>query len=191
MKKEKKMKKTLICAVAAMVLAVSAEAGLVMFTHEGNGNGTLDGNPFSASDFVITAVGDTGDRASYSSGWFIDHSSASISIDGLGDFDFLTGTRTFVNNDSQTVGFSREGISGADLFDGPTNAEFATWYMLDPIGPISGSGSLMQWTNYTVNTTGGILVFDSGSSDATFMAIPEPATLALLGLGSLLLRRRR
>jgi hypothetical protein len=168
-----------------------APAGLLKFMHEGNGSGTLAGNPFPASDFVIRAVGDTGDRASHSSGWFIDHSWASISIDGVGDLEFLTGTRTFVNNDTQTVGFSRAGINGVDLFNGPTDAQFATWDMLDPIGPISGLGELLQWTNYTVNTSGGILVFDNGSGDATFTAVPEPATVLLIGLGGLALLRKR
>ncbi len=186
------MKKTLVCAVVAMFLAVSTEAGLLTFTHEGNGSGTLNGAPFSASDFVITAVGDTANRESYSAGWFIDHSSASILIDGLGDFDILTGTRTFVNNNSQMVGFSRAGIRGADLFDGPTDAQFATWDMLDSTGPISGSVRLTQWTNDPlIDTGGGILKFHNNSGNGMFTAVPEPTTLILLGLGGLVVRKRR
>ena len=186
------MKKViLVLAVVVMCFSISAESQILTFVHEGNGSGTLGGNPFAALDFVIAAVGDTGDRDLYSSGWFIDHLSASISIDGLGDFELLTGTRTFVHNNHQTVGFSRAGINGADLFDGPTDAQFATWDMLNPIGPISGSGSLMQWTNIPqINTTGGILAFDSGSSYAIFTAIPEPGTVLLLSLGGLMLRRK-
>ncbi|MBN2271047.1 MAG: PEP-CTERM sorting domain-containing protein [Sedimentisphaerales bacterium] len=190
-------RKTLGIAFSLLALVMAeAPAGILMFTHEGNGSGTLGGNAFPASDFVITAVGDTDDRLSFEYGWWINHISASILIDGVGDFDILTGTRTFVNNDRSIVGFSRAkdlGGRGPDLFDGPTDAAFDTWDMLGPIGPISGSGSLMQWTlTPLINTTGGILIFDSDSGvSTTFAAVPEPATICLLGLGGFLLRRKR
>ncbi|MFA5252105.1 MAG: PEP-CTERM sorting domain-containing protein [Phycisphaerae bacterium] len=184
------MKKLItICAVAVMVLAVSAEASLITITYESQGSGTLAGNPFPVSDFVITAVGDTDDWSYDDGAWSIDHLSASISIDGVGDFEFLTGTRTFVTDN--VVGFSRAS-GGSNLFDVVAGGQFAAWNRLDPIGPISGSGSLVQWT-YTplINTTGGILEFDNGTYNATFTAVPEPATMCLLGLGALSLVRRK
>ena len=66
--------------------------------------------------------------------------------------------------------------------------------MLGPIGPISGSGELLQWTfTPQINTTGGILIFNNGFSDATFTAVPEPASLAIFVVGgmALIVRRRR
>lgn len=185
-------------AVALLVLtSAEAPADILTFTHTGTGSGTLGGTPFPASDFVITAEGNTDDRYSFSTGWWINHMSASIWIDGLGNLDFLSPTRHFVNNSLALVGFSRAklpGGSGADLFDGPTHPVFGTWDMLSPIGPISGSGYLLQWTNTPqINTTGGILIFNIGSSDATFTAVPEPATLAMFAAGGmgLMVRRRR
>ena len=185
--------KTLAIVFSFIALVMSeAPAGVLEFTLEGNGSGTLSGNPFQASDFVITAVGDTGDRASHPNGWYINHISASISIDGLGDFDILTETRTFVNNNTLTVGFSR-GNYGSDLFNGLNDAVFDTWDMLGPIGPISGLGRLMQWDmSPQIYTTEGILLFNTDSDvGATFTAVPEPATICLLGLGGLGLLRRR
>lgn len=189
--------RVLSCAPLALALLVltpaQAPADILVFTHDGNGSGTLDGEPFPPSDFVITAFADTDDRQSFSGGWWIEHLSASIWIDGLGDLDFLSPTRHFVNNRNSIVGFSR-GNHGSDLFNGPTHPDFGTWDMLGPIGPISGSGYLLQWDrDPLINTTGGILIFASGSSDATFTAIPEPATLAIFVVGGmgLLVRRRR
>jgi len=180
-------------ALTLLVLTpAEAPADILMFTHTGSGSGSLDGEPFPLSDFIITAYVDTDDRQGFSSGWFIDHLSASISIDGLGDLDILTPTRHFVNNSAQLVGFSRAGSSGADLFNGPSHPDFGTWDMLGPIGPISGDAYLLQWDrDPLINTTGGILIFADGSSDAVFTAIPEPATLGMLVVGGLALMLRR
>jgi hypothetical protein len=172
-------------------IPAGASAGVMEFTHTGSGSGTLDGAPFATSDFVITASGDTTNRQSHSQGWSIDHTTASILIAGLGEFDVLTPTRTFVNNVRDIVGFSRAGTHD-DLFDGPFDAAFGTWDMLAPIGPLSGPASLMQWRlSPQINTTGGILIFNDGTCDAMFRAVPEPATLSLLGLGGLALIPRR
>ncbi len=173
--------------------ATQAPADVLTFLQEGNGAGTLDGDPFPASDFIITAVGDTDDRQSLANGWWIDHQSASIWIDGLGDLDFLSPTIHFVNNPLSIVGFSREQGIGLDLFDGPTDAEFGTWDMLSPIGPISGEGWLIQWIDDPqINTTGGILIFDTDYGvDATFTTVPEPATLAVFAVGGMYLMARR
>ncbi len=50
--------KTLAFAFSFIALVMTeAPAGMLEFTHEGNGSGTLDGIPFPTSDFVITAIG--------------------------------------------------------------------------------------------------------------------------------------
>jgi hypothetical protein len=167
----------------------SSLADAITFTHQGVGSGSIGGTPFALTTFTITAVGDTLNRQSFLGGFFIDHATASISITGVGTFTFITATRTFVNNGAQIVGFSRAGVGGADLFNGPVNPSFATWDMLSSIGPVPGTGELLQWTNSPVLTSGGQLVFNNGQGPAIFTAtvgpgaIPEPASLTLLGLG--------
>ena len=173
-----------------VLYAPSSFADPVTFTHQGTGSGSIAGTPFSTTSFTITAVGDTLNRMSFPGGFFINHTSASISIAGVGTFTFTTPTRTFVNNTSQIVGFSRAGATGLDLFNGPTNPAFSTYNMLTSIGPVAGTGELLQWTTMPVLTSGGQLVFNNGTTPATFTAvvggataIPEPASLTLLGLG--------
>jgi len=136
-------------------------------------------------------VADTANRVAFGlcCGWSLDNASASISIAGMGNFAFTSGTRTFVNNTDSSVGFSRAGLGGSDLFDGPTDAAFATWDLLTSIGPISGTGSLMQWTLSPVTTNAGTLVFGNEDSGTIFTAtlggaaVPEPGSWLLITLG--------
>ncbi len=158
-----------LCVALSLGLASQAVAGLITFTHAAQGSitGTLDGVPFVATEMLITATGDNDNRQSFGTGFFIDHDTANISIPGLGSFDFVTGTRTFINNQNQIVGFSRAGFGGADLMNGPTDPSFATWDMLSSIGPITGLGETLQWTIGDILTTGGVLVIDDVGLDIT------------------------
>jgi len=150
---------------------------LNIFVHEGEGSGTLDGVPFgdtSSATFVFTAEVNPADRRRTGSGWSIDHTTASITIDGVGTFQFVTGTRSYVSNSHESVGFSRalDPGPGWDLFQGPSDPAFQSWEMDTSIGPITGTGELLQWGPYwnSVHTTGGVLVFDDGMCSATFTA---------------------
>ncbi len=186
------MRTLALIAVAAMAGAPAVGAPITI-THQGTGAGTLDGVAFGPSDFTITAHADTDLRMSYINGFWIRHTSATIEINGLGTFDFVTSTQTYVSNTAQRVGFSRLS-PGRDLFDGPTDAVFAVWDMLTSLGPISGDGILMQWDDAPISTSSGTLSFATAVSDATFEArvVPAPATLVPAGaIGIAGIGRRR
>ena len=182
------------------LFAGEAAADPIAFRHEAWGpfTGTLNGDAFRASHFVIDAVGDTTNRVSVGSGvFFIDHDSARITIDGVGVVSFVTGTRTFMNNAVVIPGFSRAGSGGDDLFNGPEDI-MPYWDMLSSTGPYGGSGYVLQWDYGDINTSGGILNMSTqGNLEVTFQAwvresAPEPGSLALAATGlAVLIRRRR
>lgn len=181
----------------ALILAVTpstARAALITFTHESIGSGSIGGEFFGPAEIVITAYGDTDDRqyVGWADAWFIDHASASIWIDGVGEFDFLTATKTFVNNDVGGVGFGHAGENGPDLLDGPLDPVFTTWEMLTSIGPIEGEGWFIQWDEAPVETTSGMLLFDEAAAPVIFTAIvvPAPGVLGIFAMAGLGRRRR-
>ncbi len=180
--------KVVFSGIAAILLSGHATAALITFTWSGTGSGAIGSTSFTNSDFVITAVGDTTNLSSFSFGTSIDHDTASIDISSLGTFTFITGTTTFVNNSKGIVGFSQT-LAG-DLINGPTDTAFTTWGMNTAIGPITGSGELLQWNDPfqpEVNTTGGVLFFNDASTPLTFQAsvVPVPAAIWLFGSGLL------
>ena len=172
-----------------VLVASNVKADPITFVHQGAGSGSIGGTPFVNASFTIVALGDTSTRSSFGNAYFIDHSSASITIDGVGTFNFSSGTRTFVNSVVGVVGFSRAGWDGIDLFTGPGDPACATWDMFSSIGPITGVGNLWWWAvpQAGVFASTGQLMFNDGSGPARFTAtvgsVPEPTSLTLLGLG--------
>jgi hypothetical protein len=178
---------TFFAFLLVIISPIATQGVPIVFTHSGSGSGTIDGVPFSNSAFTIEAIGDTDNIVDEAPGIrTLVHDSASISIDGVGVFGFVTATRTFVNQDNGgattgVVGFARGASPFTDLFNGPANAAFKTWDMLSSIGPVTCCrGSLLQWDSPEVITDAGVLWFSSELVDASFQAeVPEPTSLCL------------
>ena len=190
-------KLSIACAAAFIgTFTPTAEADLMEIIFTGQGRGTLDGQVFAVSNFTVTALGNTNDREQpHAHVWILPHQTASITINGLGTFAVLSPTHTFVNQLGPIVGFSRS--PGADLLSGWTNPIFADWELNTSVGPIGGSAGTFQWNlEPLIETTGGVLIFESQSFNGTFSAtiVPAPGAFMLLavagGIGGARRRRR-
>jgi len=172
----------------------------IVFTHSGVASGSVGAVSFTNAPFTITGRADTANRVGTAPVFSIDHDSASISIQGVGDFQFTTGTRTWLSN--ILVGLGRTAPQPWDLLEGPTTAIVGVlnWDMLSSIGPITGGGSeILQWDDSpAVMTDGGRLVLNDAfpvtlTFSAQLQSVPEPAswTMLIFAAGVALLKRRR
>jgi hypothetical protein len=193
----------LLPALLLLVCAATAQATPIAFFYTGAGSGTLGGVPFTNASFTITALANTANRilvASSPNVYTTAHDSAAISLDGFGELQFISSTKSYVNQGptflgGSAVGFGR--LTSNELFDLFSGSSFSSWAMLTSIGPTNANGVLSQWSgagNSDVVTSGGVLRFNDASSvQATFQAIviPEPGSLcmALVGLSLVGVRR--
>lgn len=154
----------------------------ITFVHGGTGSGTLGGEAF-VGDFTILAQADTDAIAAFRTGFSLEHLFARIAIAGLGTFDLLTPTRTYVNHRLASVGFARS--AGPDLLGGPSGAAaFTSWNMRTSLALIEGQGSQLQWGLAPIHTSGGTLYFNTDTTTpARFsaqVALPVTATWLLM-----------
>ncbi len=180
------MRHRLGLALAMCLTTTLASDGEITFFHDGIGSGTIGGVTFNDASFTITARGDTLNRQSFGPGWWIDHDSVQVSIEGQGVFDVFTGTRTYVNNDVHAVGFARAGLTGWSHLYGPVDGVLASWDMLSGVGPVDGQGLIMQWNVAGLSTSGGSWTMDDSSGPSTFVAefCSDPGSPFCFGDGS-------
>lgn len=184
----------------------TAHAAPIVYTHTFQSNGgSLGGNSFGPGEVVITAHANTDDITFWESLVVgsdpdgnpvtadvdaIIHTSATIAIEGVGEFDFITGTETFFIRDFGLAGFAIAGTEpgqGIGVAIGPggiTEGE-----LFDLSGLFVGEGSLENWFTLAVMTTGGVLAFNDTLStaislEATAVPIPGAVAFFLTGLAA-------
>jgi hypothetical protein len=197
-----KLKLILVAAMATLSLMRAAAASPIVFTYIIPGaSGTIGATPFTNQLITISAVADTANVTAFPTGsfggFFVDNSSASVTIGSLGTFTFTSGTRIAVyppgGNTGNTLTFARAGqattfLHGDILIGGPTNEPLASWDLTTPIGPFTGNANIMNWNTAQcfpnlecippvadVVTDGGILVLTTAPNiSVTFAAVTAP-----------------
>lgn len=180
-----------LCTIACLATISTANAAPITYQFRATGgNGEFNGNQFNDAAFLITVTADTSNIVEFSPGIYDVDGIATIEMPGVTTGTFVTPTRVYSNNLVPGAGFSRSRtIGGSDLLDLDEPA-FAGYALTAPFGPVFEDTPLAvdQFSNVQLDT--GMLSFFSVDT-VTFVALPEPMTAALLGLGGLFIRRRR
>jgi hypothetical protein len=191
------MRTTSILCVLLMVPSIGY-ATPIRFTYSGSASGKLGGSEFTDTAFVIRAFGDTLNLSQYPMQVaFVPHGTAEIALDGIGLFEFVTPTYTFVNSHfvgGPVAGMGRR-MTGTDLLWTGSHAELNHWDLCTSVGPLTGTGSLLRWDSADdpVQTSGGRLQLFSSSAAITFQVevAPEPSSGFLLVVGLMIPFRGR
>jgi hypothetical protein len=124
-----------------------------------------------------------------SSGWFYGSSYPWSNADvyvysGLSDISLVTDASVFDYHDSSSLlsgNFAVKAYEGDTVFFKGTNGYYGAWYIEDiyPDSTVNDRDAALNGQWYFI---------DDGTSD---FSVPEPTTLLLLGMGGLLIRKRK
>jgi hypothetical protein len=166
-----------------MFCTFAGNAQTLTCTFQFMGSGMIGTQTFTNAAITITTVGDASNRQTSGPGeYYIDNTSASISISGVGSFQFKTPPPigTFLSPSNPAPGTSvnqyftfgsKFGFSTALLGGGSSTTN--PWYMLSSIGPVSLTGAaIMGWSISPIPTSGGTInLYDTTTSlPMTFQA---------------------
>ncbi len=135
------------------------------------------------TDITSTSANSTGTIT------FTDINGDSLTGDVTGLWNEFVGGITAGTFQGEITNFVSVDISGDNTFDGNTGSGFST--LFDAGFPFSGAVLSLEFGNWFTDGGGVPTDFSNATTSATGVVVPEPATLALLGLGSLAFAAKR
>ena len=132
----------------------------------GTGSGTLGATAFSNADFIITMWGNTGDVMDIGGGevFHVIGNAAEVEIVGVGTASVIPVFRTFVNHNTDSVGFSSAGPDYYDLFGVPVD----TYFLATNFGPVCVQNPFIG--QFNIPTDAGNFIISSTSAEGCFVS---------------------
>lgn len=173
-----------VLAIAA--LGVSAHAEVYMYSAGAIGAGTLNGVNWSGR-FTISTTADTSDVTQSGSVYRIEDTPTTVTIENVGTFEFTNAINVVSNQGNPRAGFGDATLNTSLFF--VVNNSFQNYDLKSAIGPIQGT-AIFQGSNHATNG-GAFKITQTFSGTFTSAPVPEPATLAALGIGAMAFIRRK
>jgi PEP-CTERM motif len=172
-----------LLAVVLLTGSVVANATPIAYTWTGTGTGTLGGLAFNNAQFTFSVVSDTGTVFDPGNGVLRNPAlTASVNVAGVGTATLSNAIAAVFNPTLSRVGLSDFTQNLAILFV----ATPAGYDLASDFGPISGSTAFNAFTPFPTSSGAfslNSILRDTAEFRAVVRGVPEPGTLALLGLG--------
>ena len=185
-----------VSCLCACTLPGTGPAGSITYAEQFIGSGIFDGHPFVNQLVTISGSGDTLRIGGFPP--FLQNQLATVTlhVNLVGSDTLVDPFVVFVNQATQIAGITDTSM-GLDIMNTSAPA-FATYDLTTPIGPVSGPPALFVFDPFATTSGGTFQLAKPGtlssSFTATLTAVPEPASLTLLGVVGVAVygwRRRR
>ena len=175
-----------VCAVVIAAGAQSVSAGTITYTETGFASGSIGGTAFTNAAVTLTTVSDTANVVVVAPGALLTNAGATtIDIAGIG-------TATFSGHSFGLFSLNQAGTLAVGIAD--LTAQLAMVYttptsFYDGVSDFTATSPTNNVNSLFATTSLGDLILTGSSGSSTFTAtnavVPEPSSLALLGLGGI------